>query len=106
MSAEARSSRFDDGDQRNQAIEEDNSGGRETTRLISRERVSRMLSLDGRIVATYAPSGLGRDCEDAKFSSRVSNHLRHSVYAFLHFRDREKRILISYCNSVGHSLMF
>jgi hypothetical protein len=33
--------------------------------MISRERVSRMLNVEGKIVAIYAPSGLGRDCFDA-----------------------------------------
>ena len=37
------------------------SGGRDITRNISRERVSRILSLDGWIVAIKAPFGLGRD---------------------------------------------
>jgi hypothetical protein len=43
------------------------SGGREITRANSRERVARMLSFDGRIVAMYAPLGLGRDWLDAEF---------------------------------------
>jgi hypothetical protein len=37
--------------------------------MISRERVSRMLNVEGKIVAIYAPSGLRRDCFDAGHKS-------------------------------------
>jgi hypothetical protein len=53
--------RFEDSDQRNQCTDAATSGGRDITRIISNDRVSRMLSLDGRIVAMYVPFGLGRD---------------------------------------------
>jgi hypothetical protein len=62
---EPRSMRFDDSDHRNQEIEDASSGGRDMTRVISRDRVARMLSLDRRMVAMYAPSGLGRDWVEA-----------------------------------------
>jgi hypothetical protein len=57
--------RFEDSDHKNQEIEAANSGGRGITRVISRDRVARMLSLQGRIVAMCAPSGLGRDWAEA-----------------------------------------
>lgn len=60
ISDEPTSIRVEEGDQRNQEIESASSDGREITRNISRERVDRMLSFEGRIVATHAPSGLGR----------------------------------------------
>lgn len=70
FSAEPTSIRHDDGDQRNQ--EATSSGGRVTTRVISRERVSRMLSFEGKRVAMNAPSGLGRDWEDARSHAAIS----------------------------------
>jgi len=63
---EPRSMRVDDSDHTNQDIEDASSGGSVITRVISRDRVARMLSFEGRIVAMYAPSGLGRDCVDAE----------------------------------------
>jgi hypothetical protein len=65
LSEDPTSIRFDDSDHKNQEIEAASSDGRDITRVISRERVVRMLSLEGRIVAMYAPSGLGRDWLDA-----------------------------------------
>jgi hypothetical protein len=53
--------RFEDSDHKNQEIEDASSGGRDITRVISRDRVARMLSLEGRMVAINAPSGLGSD---------------------------------------------
>ena len=41
------------------------SEGSEITRAVSRERVERIVSFDGRIVAMYAPLGLGIDCFEA-----------------------------------------
>jgi hypothetical protein len=64
--AEATRIAVDDADQRNQFTDAASSGGRDMTRIISRERVARTLSLAGRIVAMYSPLGLGRDCEDAR----------------------------------------
>jgi hypothetical protein len=61
LSEEPTRIRVDDSDQKNQEIEAASSGGRDITRVISRDRVARMLSLEGRTVAMYAPSGLGRD---------------------------------------------
>ena len=61
LSADATSIRFEDSDQRNHETDAVSSVGREMTRIISRERVVRILSLEGRIVAMYAPFGLGRD---------------------------------------------
>jgi hypothetical protein len=54
-------SRFENDDHRNQFIDDTSSEGREITRAISRERVDRNVSFDGRIVATYAPLGLGSE---------------------------------------------
>lgn len=61
MSAEARSIRVEDADHRNHEIDDASSGGRDITRVTSKERVARILSLEGRIVAMCVPSGLGRD---------------------------------------------
>jgi glutamine cyclotransferase len=57
----------DDGDQMNQIIDAEKVSGSAVARLISRERVVRIMSLEGRMVAMDAPSGLGRECSDAKF---------------------------------------
>jgi hypothetical protein len=76
FSVEATSSRFEDVDHTNHEIEEDSSGGSDITRIISRDRVSRTLSLEGRIDAMSAPSGLGRDCADAEFEGSVSGDHR------------------------------
>lgn len=65
LSDDPRSIRFDDSDHRNQEIDAASSGGRDITRMISRDRVARMLSFEGRMVAMYAPLGLGRDWVDA-----------------------------------------
>jgi hypothetical protein len=65
ISCDPTSTRFDDADHRNQEIEATSSEGRDITRMISRERVSRMLRVEGKIIAMYAPSGLGSDCLDA-----------------------------------------
>src|SRR5882724_5339951 len=67
LSAEPTTIRFDDSDHKNQEMEDASSGGRDITRVISRDRVVRMLSLEGRTVAMYAPSGLGSDWEDATY---------------------------------------
>jgi hypothetical protein len=61
ISGEPRRTRAEEGDHRNQEIEAASSGGRDITRRFCRERVDRMLSCDGRIVAMNAPSGLGMD---------------------------------------------
>jgi hypothetical protein len=53
-------------DHRNHNIDVANSGGSKMTRVVSRDRVVLILSFEGRIVAMYAPSGLGRDWEDAR----------------------------------------
>ena len=66
LSMEAKRMRFEDSDHRNQCTDAATSGGRETTRVISKDRVSRILSLDGRIVAMYALLGLGSDCAEAR----------------------------------------
>ena len=93
LSWDPTSTRFDDADHRNQEIEAANSGGRAITRTISRERVSRMLNVEGKIVAMYAPSGLGSDCLDAECQSSVSNTLGILQSKLLHFKDLEKRIV-------------
>lgn len=62
---EATRIRSDEGDHRNQFIEAESSEGREMTREMSRERVSLMLSLEGKMVAMFAPFGLGREWVDA-----------------------------------------
>lgn len=61
LSVEAIKTRFDDSDHRNQCTDAATSGGSDMTREISKVRVFRILSLDGRIVAMEAPFGLGRD---------------------------------------------
>lgn len=61
FSADAKSIFSEFVDHENHSIEVASSGGRDITRVISRERVARMLSLEGRTVAMYAPSGLGED---------------------------------------------
>lgn len=61
LSEEAIRMRFDDSDHKNQCTDAATSGGRAMARDISRVRVSRMLSLDGSMVAIQAPFGLGRD---------------------------------------------
>jgi hypothetical protein len=58
-------SRWEEGDQRKLVICAVSSAGRGMTRVVSRERVVRRVSLEGRRVAMNAPSGLGRDCVDA-----------------------------------------
>lgn len=63
--ADAIRSLVDDADHRNQFTDAASSAGRDITRVVSRERVSRMLSLEGKTVAICAPSGLGMDCADA-----------------------------------------
>lgn len=61
-SAEAISMRLEEGDHRNDVTDAAvSSDGSDMARVISRERVSRILSFDGRIVAIYSPLGLGRD---------------------------------------------
>jgi hypothetical protein len=69
LSCDPTSTRFDDADHKNQEIEATSSEGRDITRMISRERVSRMLRVEGKIIAMYAPSGLGSDCLDAGHQS-------------------------------------
>ena len=76
LSVEASRIRLDVSDHRNQCTDAATSGGREITRVISKDRVSRILSLEGRIVAINAPSGLGRDCIEARFRILVSDILR------------------------------
>ena len=55
----------EDSDQRNQFTNAANSGGSDITRTVSRERVVRILSFDGKRVAINSPLGLGRECKDA-----------------------------------------
>jgi hypothetical protein len=57
----------EDGDHRNHCMLEDNSAGSAMTRKISSDRVKRRTSFAGRIVAIYAPFGLGNECVDATF---------------------------------------
>src|SRR5450756_1055895 len=83
LSEEPTSIRFEDSDHKNQEIEDTSSGGREITRVISRDRVARMLSLEGRTVAMYAPSGLGRDWVDARCQevlAKVTNNQAMGSY--------------------------
>lgn len=77
LSVDASKIRVDEADHRNQEMEHKSSGGRVTTRKVSRERVSRMLSLEESIVAMYAPSGLGIDWVDAGNQKHVSWIRRH-----------------------------
>jgi len=63
--ADARSILLEEADHKNQFTDAASSGGSDTTRVVSRERVSRILSLEGKMVAMNAPFGLGRDCPDA-----------------------------------------
>jgi hypothetical protein len=64
--AAASSSLLEEFDHKNQFIDAASSEGSDITRVVSSDRVSRMLSLEGKIVAIYAPSGLGRDCTEAR----------------------------------------
>ena len=73
MSAEAKSIRAEDADHKNHRMDDASSAGSDITRVTSRERVARILSFEGRIVAMYAPSGLGRDWVDATFRIMISN---------------------------------
>ncbi len=77
ISTEATSTRLDDSDHKNHDMEAARSGGRDITRRISSERVSRMLNCEGRIVAMYAPLGLGMDWVDAKLHSSVSQLIEY-----------------------------
>ena len=61
LSVEASKMRFEDSDHTNQCMDATTSGGSDITRVTSNDRVSRMLSLDGRTVAMNAPFGLGSD---------------------------------------------
>ena len=72
FSVDATRSRVEEADHKNQDIELESSGGRVITRRISRERVSRMLSLEESMVAMYAPSGLGTDWVEARNQKHVS----------------------------------
>jgi hypothetical protein len=67
LSEDPTSIRLEDSDHKNQETEAASSGGRDITRIISRDRVARMLSLEGRTVAMYTPSGLGKDWVDARY---------------------------------------
>lgn len=92
LSDEPTSIRFEDSDHKNHEIEATSSEGRDITRVISRDRVVRMLSLEGRTVAMFAPSGLGRDWADAILRN-VSDDAKELMGESLHFNDRENRIL-------------
>lgn len=59
VSGDATRMRVEDADHRNHDIELARSGGRVTTRVVSRERVLRMVSFEVRMVAMDEPSGLG-----------------------------------------------
>ena len=61
LSVDATRIRFDDFDHENHDTAAASSGGREIRRIISRERVARIVSFEERIAAIYAPLGLGRD---------------------------------------------
>ena len=73
LCVEATRMRFDVSDHKNQCTEAATSGGRDITRATSNERVSRMLRLEGKMVAIYPPLGLGRDCDDAIIKNLVSD---------------------------------
>lgn len=68
--------RLDEGDQINDWRFEVKSADRAMTRVISRERVPRIVSFEGRAVAMYAPSGLGSECADAMDNIHVRETLR------------------------------
>lgn len=87
---EETSIRLDDGDHKNQCMDAEKSTGKLITRIISRERVARMMSFEGRTVAIYAPSGLGNECADATAGSDYQ-HIR-IAHLNLHLSSREKRI--------------
>jgi len=56
-----------------------------------------MMSLEGRTVAMDAPFGLGRDWLEAGLERRlVEDPVIYDIFRdkFLHFNDREKRILV------------
>jgi hypothetical protein len=57
--------RWEDGDQRKLVMEVERAAGRGMTRVVWRERVVRIVSLEGRIVAMKAPSGLGSEWAEA-----------------------------------------
>lgn len=63
-SAVAKSTWSEEGDHWNQVIIE-RSAGRVIARIVSRVRVERIINLEGRMVAMYAPLGLGKDCPEA-----------------------------------------
>lgn len=75
FSEDAKRSRFEDFDHRNQDIEETSSEGRGITRVTSRDRVSRMLIFAGKRVAINAPFGLGADWLEARICWSVRIHL-------------------------------
>ncbi len=81
LSDELISIRLEDSDHKNQETEAASSGGSDITRVISRDRVARMLSLEGRRVAMWAPSGLGRDWVDARYQSLSATVINTSIIA-------------------------
>lgn len=72
VSAEASSIRLESDDQINRCVAVVKSADNVITRSISSERVSRILSFDGSMVAMYAPSGLGKARDDAEDHESVS----------------------------------
>jgi hypothetical protein len=59
VSPDERSTLLDDSDHNSDCVEND--AGKGMTRVVSRDRVARRVSFEGRIVAMYAPSGLGME---------------------------------------------
>lgn len=57
--------RWDEEDQRKLDIEAEKAAGSGMTRVVWRERVVRMVSLEGRTVAMCVPSGLGTEWTEA-----------------------------------------
>ena len=65
LSVLARSTRLESSDHMNHDTEDASSGGIVAFRIVSRERVARIMSFVGRMIAMYAPFGLGTHCVDA-----------------------------------------
>jgi hypothetical protein len=65
LSEEERRMRWEDGDQRKFVVEVEKLDGRGMMRVVWRERVARMVSFEGRMVAMKVPSGLGREWAEA-----------------------------------------
>jgi len=63
--------RWEDGDQRKLVMEVEKAAGRGMTRAVWRERVVRIVSLEGRIVAMKVPSGLDREWAEAVICQKI-----------------------------------